>query len=43
MRTVIKYGTNPNETRLQDMPQPIIGNEDVLVKVVYFLLAIFRL
>ncbi len=33
MRAVVKYGRNPGETRLQDMPMPIIGENDVLVQV----------
>ena len=33
MKAVVKYGLNPGETRLQDMPVPEIGENDVLVKV----------
>jgi L-iditol 2-dehydrogenase len=33
MRAVVKYGLNPGETRLMDMPEPQIGPSDVLVKV----------
>jgi L-iditol 2-dehydrogenase len=33
MRAVVKYGTNPGETRLMDMPEPQPGPSDVLVKV----------
>lgn len=33
MKAVVKYGPNPGETRLQEMPVPEIGPCDVLVKV----------
>jgi L-iditol 2-dehydrogenase len=33
MRAVVKYGLNPGETRLMDMPEPKTGPADVLVKV----------
>ncbi len=33
MKAVVKYGINPNETRLQEMPKPVIGPDDVLVRV----------
>jgi alcohol dehydrogenase/L-iditol 2-dehydrogenase len=33
MKAVVKYGVNPNETRIQEMPKPIVGPDDVLVQV----------
>lgn len=33
MKAVVKFGQNPGETKLMDMPIPEIGVEDVLVKI----------